>query len=189
MKRLGLIGLGAWGQRYLETVRRREDCSITTLARASEGTTWREVLELARSGRLDGVIVATTPDSQVQIAKATLSAGIPALVEKPLGLSRAVAESVLRGMPDPSPPLIVDYIHLYAPAYRRLKALVDGSAVVGITSEGENRGPFRGWSPLYDYGSHDAALCLDLLGVDSPFHLRHVRRLPSEAKNLSLIHI
>ena len=199
MKRLGLVGVGVWGRRYIETVSRRNDCRIVAFARASPANdvdvpgairceSWRTMLQLVQRGDVDGIIVATTPDVQAEIAAAAALAGAPALVEKPLGLSRKAADNVLQSWRESErkPPIVVDYIHLFAPAYRGLKSAVlatsgGTAAIVDIESVGTNKGPFRNWSPLYDYGSHDVALCLDLLGANAPFRVHYARKLPTSA--------
>jgi predicted dehydrogenase len=126
------------------------------------------------------VIVATEPRSQAEIATACVASGAPALLEKPLGLTMEDAEAVLRAAraERSNPPLIVDFVHLWAPAYRELKAraLSDSNdAISRIESRGENRGPYRGWSAVHDYGSHDVAMCLDLLGRRSAFRIDQTR--------------
>jgi predicted dehydrogenase len=61
----------------------------------------------------------------------------------------------------------VDHLFLFHPAYEWLKANVSASSIVRIESEGGNSGPYRkGYSPLWDYGAHDLAMILDLLGKD-----------------------
>jgi predicted dehydrogenase len=199
MKRLGLIGLGAWGKRYVQTIGRRTDCQVVAFARASASggedipnaqrfSSWRALVQAgAHDLPLDGVIVATTPDNQVEVALSAVAWGIPALVEKPLGISRGGAQSVLDAMRACAapPPVMVDYIHLCAPGYQRLRSLAQsaGRPVVAIEAEGFNKGPFREWSALHDYASHDLAMCLDLLGRDVPFVLHEGRRIsPVDAK-------
>ena len=137
MIRFGLVGVGSWAQRYVATVLRRDDCRIDSFARSSRandvtiaGATrvdgWPTLFERARGGDLDALIVATTPENQAEIANAAVRAGVPAVVEKPLGLSRAAAEGVLEGVRGSknAPPLVVNYVQLYTPAHRRLCALV-----------------------------------------------------------------
>ncbi len=196
VRRLGLVGVGAWGQRYIETVRRRPDCEFKAFARSSSRTdvdipgalacaNWQEVLRLGERGDLDGMIVATSPDNQAEIASAATQAGVPVLVEKPLGLSRAVTEGVLQCQRTSGrySPVVVNYVHLFAPAYLALKSLVNDELagrgkVVAIESVGCGSGPFRSTSALYDYGCHDVAMCLDLLGTASPLFIHLARRLP-----------
>ena len=176
VKRLGLIGVGAWGRRYLETIARRQDCQVVAFARHTPGggfslagavpcESWRDLLGRAQDRALDGLVVATTPENQAEVAGAALAAGVPSLIEKPLGLSGAAAQDLctaLSRLPR-KPPILINYVHLWAPSYRALRGLVReaqarGGKVTAIEAEGCSRGPFRGWSSLFDYGPHDLAL-------------------------------
>jgi predicted dehydrogenase len=202
MKRLGLIGVGAWGRRYIDRIRGRADCCVAAVARASARTdavidgatceSWQSLVRRAASGELDGVIAATTPQHQAEIGAACATAGVPLLVEKPLGLSLADVERVRVRFDESKSkaPLIVDYIHLWAAAYAGLKLRVADaggtSGLEGISSLGFNRGPLRSWSSLYDYGPHDLAMSLDLLGPDTAFRLLDARRIPSDTAGAEL---
>ena len=190
MIRLGLVGVGSWAQRYVSTIARRDDCRVVLYARSSTrssgtsdvsiaGATRVEssgaLVERAVKGDIDAVIVATTPENQAEVASAAVAAGVPAIVEKPIGLSRAAAERVLENVraSKDAPPLVVNYVQLYAPGHRTLRSLVRSQhePIVSIASEGSNHGPFRSFSSLWDYGPHDLSLCLDLVGSDAPFRL------------------
>ena len=193
MFRIGLVGVGSWGMRCAATLERRGDAHVVLYARASgagdvaiRGATraenWQSLLLRAQGGELDAIVVATTPEHQAEVARAAVLAGVPAVVEKPLGLSRAAAEHVLdavRSSENP-PPLCVNYVQLYTPGHRALRTLVRdaGVPVVSITTEGSNRGPFRRFSSLHDYAPHDISLCLDLLGSDGAIRLGEVVKRP-----------
>jgi predicted dehydrogenase len=179
--------------RCAATLERRGDARVVLYARgsgtgdvaiagASRAENWQSLLDRARAGELDAVVVATTPEHQAEVARAAVLAGVPAVVEKPLGLSRAAAERVFEAVrsTDNPPPLAVNYVQLYTPAYRALRERVRDAAVpvVSIETEGSNRGPFRSFSSLYDYGPHDISMCLDLLGADAEFRLGNVVKRP-----------
>lgn len=206
MRRLGLIGVGAWGRRYIDTIRGRTDCCIAAFTRASarteegiEGATpiesWQMLVAAAAAGDLDGVIAATTPQHQAEVGLTCASLGVALLVEKPLGLSRADVERVRarHDQSEPKAPLLVDYIHLSAPAYAGLKQRVadvgGAGSIVGVSTEGYNSGPLRSWSSLYDYGPHDLSMTLGLLGTDASFSLRDARRMPASRAGCELFDV
>lgn len=201
MKRLGLVGIGAWGRKYIDTIGRRADCSIAAYAHASrsghEGVPdaiacadWTSLVDMVARDELDGLIAATTPAHQLEVARACIAAGVPLLVEKPLGLSRAGVERVRAQFAASAKkaPVVVDYVHLWAPAFVELKRRVGArtSEVEAITAEGFNWGPLRSWSSLYDYGPHDVSMCLDVLGDDAAFLLRSAERHPSSTPGFEL---
>ncbi|MGC4094738.1 MAG: Gfo/Idh/MocA family oxidoreductase [Polyangiaceae bacterium] len=188
MKRLGLVGVGAWSKRYIEAVARRVDSRIIAFARASarddvaiEGARqYRhhgELLELASSGQLDALLVATEPASQAEIALAALRAGVPAFVEKPLGSNAAAVAPLLEAARARPSLVVVDYVHLFAPAFVALQKRVVPASIARIEARGHNRGPFRKSSPLYDYGTHDMAMCLALLGGEASVEVARAQRV------------
>lgn len=173
--RLGLIGAGGWGQNYIRTIRSMKGAVLARLASrnpeapklAGSGcavsSEWREV---AGAGDLDGVIIATPPSQHAEMTRAALEAGLPVLIEKPLTTSPAEARALLETARSLQGFVMVDHIFLYHPAYRAMKekARKLGPAA-RLLSVGGNWGPFRpDVTPLWDYGPHDAALCLDFLG-------------------------
>jgi predicted dehydrogenase len=196
MIRLGLIGVGAWGQHYVQTIAKRADCRIVAYSGKSSQTDfsipgavvcdpWQSLLQPVLSDPIDGLIVATTPDNQAEVAGAALLAGIPCLVEKPLGLSEQSVQGVLDCLNRShyKPPLVVDYIHLFSPAFRTLKDLVlqgsgTGQEITQVETAGFNRGPYRSFSSLYDYGVHEISMVLGLLGHEAPYVLGDARRNP-----------
>ncbi|MDA0999765.1 MAG: Gfo/Idh/MocA family oxidoreductase [bacterium] len=187
--RLGLIGAGSWGRNYIRTIAEMPRLALSRLcsrnpeSRAMAGAAcactedWREIIA---AGDVDGLIVAIPPALHAEIAAAALEAHIPVLIEKPLALDLENALRLHRLAEKTSTPAMVNHIHLFHPAYRRLKqeAAALGTPMA-IRSEGGNRGPFRADTPpLWDYGPHDIALCLDLL-QDEP-HAIEAKRERSE---------
>jgi predicted dehydrogenase len=135
---IGIIGCGAVGlkrARYLAGARLTH-CVDTDLSRASQmaslsqgciaGTDWRLVMDRAA---IDAVIIATPQDSQVEIARAAIDAGIHVLVEKPaarhvdelLGLPQLAAERNVR--------VRVGFNHRYHRAFQDARRLVDSGAL------------------------------------------------------------
>ena len=136
------------------------DCKITA--------EWRE---LFNSGDLDGVIIATPPALHAEMARAAVTAGMPVLVEKPLTLNLAEARELREFSNARSAFVMVAQTQLFHPAYRTLKRVAQNyGSVRAIRTEAGNREPFRENVPvLWDWGSHDVAICLDLLGA-LPLH-------------------
>lgn len=181
--RLGLIGAGPWGRRYIPTIDRLPGVQLSRLASRNPKSRrlvddackihshWRDVVDAAD---VDGVIIATPPNLHGPMALAAVEAGLAVLVEKPLTLDLAEAENLLREARARQALVMVDHILLYSPAYRRLKELAAAAgpsskkaaeAIRAINSQNGNWGPFRANTPvLWDWGSHEVALCLDLMG-------------------------
>jgi len=171
--RLGLIGLGRWGVNYARTINSTSGVSLYAIATKNQRSVefdvafhtqnWRDLLGLAE---LDGVIIACNPELYYDIASSFLNKGLPVIIEKPVCLKTdhcfSLKEISLRN----NVPCLVGYTHLYSSAYRFLKKKVHEIGVpLMINSVGLSDGPFRNnVDVLWDWGSHDVAMCLDFLG-------------------------
>jgi len=173
--RLGLVGAGRWGRNYIRTIANVEGVTLARLASrapdaaalAGDGCVvsadWTESIF---AGDLDGVIVATPPATHADIVRAAIEAGLPTLVEKPLTTSRADAEALLALAEDRGVPVMVDHTYLFHPGFRAMKReAVDLGELQALRTAGGTWGPFRGdVDVLWDWGPHDVAMCLDLVG-------------------------
>jgi predicted dehydrogenase len=172
--RFGLAGAGRWGRNYIGTIAGLPGLRLARVASGNPATRalvpagcdvvdhWRKLLDPAA---IDGLIIATPPASHAEIARAAIGVGIPTLVEKPLALSAPDARAVRDLATETCVPVLVEHTHLFSPAFRALKALVQRhGGAREIRSEASNHGPYRrDVSVLWDWGPHDVAMCLDLL--------------------------
>jgi len=174
--RLGLIGAGRWGRNYIRTITELDHVRLARLASRNPesaslvpagceiSAAWRDVLD---PSTIDGVIVATPPSLHAEMARAALDARLPVLVEKPLTLDVGEARALQKLVASRGGFVMVDHTHLFHPAFRKLKQLLpEFGPIRAIRSEAGNYGPFRPDVPvLWDWGAHDVAMCLDLVGV------------------------
>jgi len=148
--RLGLIGAGPWGRALAGP-----DYEITG--------DWRKMLV---AGDLDGVIIATPPALHAEMTLAAIDREVAVLVEKPMTLNLAEAETVLERAQSRGAIVCVDHIHLYSAAWEALKREAAGLGPLrAIITETGAKGPDHSPTPvLWNWGSHDVAMCIDLLG-------------------------
>lgn len=175
--RLGLVGAGRWGRNYISTINRLSGVELSALVSSSPEAValagpdcrcfsgWREMLDWSS---LDGIVLAVPPIVQTAVALEALDRGLGVLLEKPVALCPDEASSLLEKARAAGVPVLVDHIHLYSPAYQALKAhLRELGLIRSIRGRAGNWGPFRHETPvLWDWGPHDVAMCLDLVGVD-----------------------
>lgn len=175
--RLGLLGAGAWGRRYISTIAELTDVEVARV----ESSLWRDALA---EGDWDGVIIATPAPLHAEMTLAALEAGLPVLVEKPLTMDPAQAREVLAAARRLKGIVLVDHTFLFHPAYEALKKHSKNLGPLrAISTIHGNRGPFRaGVSVLWDWAPHDVALCLDLLKTnpDSVAASREMTEQPPE---------
>ena len=174
--RLGLVGAGRWGRNYIRTIAALDGVRLAELASTNPesdqlvpngcriSTDWRSILD---SRRIDGVIVATPPASHSDMVKTAVDAGLPVLVEKPLTLDIGQAVALRELVMERNGFVMVGHTHLFHPAFRKLKEMApEFGEIHSIWSEAGSYGPFRSDTPvLWDWGAHDVAMCLDLLGT------------------------
>lgn len=187
--RLGLIGAGRWGSNYIPTIQAVPDAILTRISTKRSDISalvgpecrverrWQSLIE---AGDVDGVIIATPPRLHFRMAHYALSHDIPVLVEKPLTMNVRQARTLGALALKRGVPLLVDHVYLYHPAYRVLRSELRGKGPFGIESSAGNDGPYRpDTSVLWDYGPHDVAMCMDLVG-ETPTHVS-ARRLNRRA--------
>ena len=194
---LGLIGAGRWGRVYIRTLAALDGIRLARVASSNAQTAalvdcpvtpdWRQVAE---DSGLDGVIVATPPALHAEMTRAAVAQGLPVLVEKPLTLDEGEALALQSFVRDAGGLVIVDHIHLFHPAYRALKERLTGLGPIrSIRSAGGGPGPSRDDATvLWDWGSHDVAMCLDLIGAlpENATARRLQKRQHGEAVSLRL---
>lgn len=195
--RLALVGAGRWGRICLRNLAGLEGARLVAVASANPDTAallpagcrlfadWRDMLAPngIGGGGVDGVIVATPPDSHAAIAIAALEAGSAVLVEKPVTLDSAEALAIRAAAVRAGRMVQVDHIHLFGPAFRTLKRLARQIGPVrAIRGVAGNHGPYRtDASVLFDWGPHDVSMCLDLLGaLPDSAEARSLGRTPVE---------
>lgn len=173
---LGLAGAGPWGRNFIKTVAGMNGVRLGAVAtsQAEVGDlvdercrivpSWRDLLDVEE---IDGLIIATPPQTHVAIAVAAIGRGIPVLIEKPLTLNVRDARMLLEEAIRRKAIALVDHIYLFHPAFVELRNRVRrAGGPQAIRTTGGNHGPFRpDTPPLWDYGSHDVAMCLDLMGA------------------------
>ena len=152
LPKICLIGNGAWGKNYVSVFR---DLNIPF--KIGSRNNWEEIIKSC-----DAVIIATPPSSHIDIAEFALTNHLPTLIEKPISLSAKEINRIK--IFESHTPILVNYIHLFSPAYQKLKSLINPEEVKSIDSYGYNYGPYRDYSSLLDYAPHDLSMGIDLMG-------------------------
>ena len=172
--RLGLIGVGKWGFNYLKTIQNIDGATITLIAcrdinknrdlsnKYELTTDWNKILN---SPQIDGVIIATPPEMHYQIAKEAIEKNKPIIIEKPMTLNSEDSKKLLFKALKKKTIVKVNHIYLYHPIYKVLKEYIKNNTdLISIYSLSGNFGPFReDVSPLWDWGPHDIAMCIDFI--------------------------
>jgi len=114
---------------------------------------------------VDGLVIATPGSTHAKIALPYVEAGVPTFIEKPMTVSLADAKQLVREAKKSGALIQVGHIHLYNPAYLKLKELLPKIGKLRLINfEGTAPGPVRDdMSVLWDWGPHGVGLAIDLL--------------------------
>jgi predicted dehydrogenase len=178
--RLGLIGAGPWGVNYIHTLKGIDGVRLSRLASRNPESAgligpdctisenWQDLVE---ADDLDGVIIASPPDTHAEMILAAIGKGLPVLVEKPMTLSVAEAETILATAQAEDAIVMVDHIHLYSAAWEAVRREALGLGPIRTLSGVAGKwGPFPQSIPvLWEWGSHDVAMCINLMGRPPEF--------------------
>ena len=173
--RLGLIGAGVWGINYIKTIERIEGVLLEKIVcknpyNKKELLQKYEVtndwLELSKSKVIDGAIIATPPNTHFDIAVEFIKNKKSVIIEKPITINARDAEFLTNLAFKNRVNVKVNHVYLYHPIYRYLKEIIkDKTKINSIYTYSGNNGPIReDISPLWDWGPHDIAMCLDFFG-------------------------
>lgn len=172
MPKIAVLGAtGRWGANVVKTLAMLPGVQITASigsggAADPDGKLWKSAIDDAAGKGLDGVVIATPPSMHASQAVFCLDRGLPICIEKPLSLSVESASWISKAAERAQVPILVDHTQLFHPGYTTLKSLLETEKITRIDSIGGNLGPLRSdCTALWDYGPHDVALALDLLGT------------------------
>jgi predicted dehydrogenase len=176
---IGLAGAGYWGSKLARNVFEASGCRLAVVADPDEDRRDAAVErhpgsrgvpsleELLGAGDVDAVILATPAAQHADHIRAALEAGKHVLVEKPLALSVADAESCLALAEESGLTLMVGHTFLYSEPVRVLRRLIaDGELgrVLYVYAQRLNLGVIRqDLNALWNFGPHDVSILLYLL--------------------------
>lgn len=168
MIKLGLVGGGPWARNYVKTLNHESFRGVAELSAIASRNhalaTFRSWEDMLLNVKLDGLIVACHPRIQPTVATFALSQGIGLILEKPVALSLRETEGLALLARHYKKPVLVDHVHLYAPAFRALLQALKGRKIQEISSAAGNHGPQRsGYDVLWDYGPHEIAMSIAAL--------------------------
>lgn len=171
--RFALIGCGRFGKNYIKTIAGMDNVQITHLVTskpenakliANKVKIFKTYGELLSMPHVDGVIIATPPETHSIILQDCIYHLLPALVEKPLCMSLKEANALRDYVKTSKVPVMVGHTQLYNPAYVEFCSRFKSQKPKTIQSKVSSFGPFRDKTPmLWDWAPHDLSMCLNLL--------------------------
>ncbi|MBI2664050.1 Gfo/Idh/MocA family oxidoreductase [Candidatus Woesearchaeota archaeon] len=175
--KLGIIGVGKWGQNFLKVFLElgaevKWICSKTEATlekakqtgRAQATTDYKEIL---RDSEVNAVAISTPDPTHYQIVKDSLEAGKHVLVEKPFTLNSAEAEELIKIAEEKKLILMVGHIHRYNPGVQKLKEEIDSGAfgkVRHVQLIGTHTNSRDDTTVVWDFLPHDMTILSYLFG-------------------------
>jgi predicted dehydrogenase len=147
-----IVGKGRWGQNYINTFTNIFPSVVLTVATREN---WKQLIDK----KPDGVVVATPPQSHIEIASYALEKDIPTMLEKPVALSLKEAE-ILKQY---TAPILINYVYLFSTQFQNMKKEIVIDNIKDIFSNGYGNTIEQSYSELWDYGPHDIAMILHIL--------------------------
>lgn len=134
MFNLGIVGLGAWGKRLVNSVHGKSDnvkfiaAATRTPSKVAEFAAERDIRVVSDAGEIyadvDGIVVAGHAAWHASDALQAVEAGKPVLVVKPLATTRADAETLYAKAAEKGVLAAMGYDRCFAPAMDALRARV-----------------------------------------------------------------
>lgn len=142
--RIAVLGAGLIGQRHIQHVKDEPKAELVAIvdptleAKAlaeSLGVKWSADYEaLLKSDKPDGAIIATPNLLHLSCGLASIEAGVPALVEKPIADDVLAATRLVEAAEKAGVPLLVGHHRRYNPLIRKAKEIIDSGRVGRITA-------------------------------------------------------
>jgi myo-inositol 2-dehydrogenase/D-chiro-inositol 1-dehydrogenase len=172
--KVGVIGLGFMGWRYVDFLRRLEGVEVTAvcdlqleLARKAAGESgaqlFAEAESLAVSPEVEAVFICTPEDRHVAPAVAALEAGKAVMIEKPVAHSLAAAQSIAQAARASGATVMVGHLLRFEPRWAAAQKVIEAGELGQVVSISSRRVgnvldqqvlKGRTTIPLY-YGVHD----------------------------------
>jgi len=138
--RVAVAGAGLIGRRHVEEVRKSADAELAaivdpapagaTLAAEAGVPAYPTLADLFAAGRPDGVILATPNQLHVQGGLECVAAGVPVIVEKPVGDTVEAATRLVEAGEKAGVPVLTGHHRQYSPIMAKAREIV-GSDVLG----------------------------------------------------------
>lgn len=183
MIKLALIGCGKWGKHYLKNLTSIDGCELKWVCdldpqkREEVVSEYPQVKFTGDKGdilndcEVQGVVIATTPESHYMLAKEFISKGKAVLVEKPVTIDRKDSIDLINLAAAQNTILMAGYTLIYHPAVKKIKQFLEENNSIDHLcylnmSRTNSLTQISGVDVLHDLAVHDIYLSRYLTGED-----------------------
>ena len=142
--RIAIAGAGLIGRRHAKAIAAANEVILASVvdpgdvgaevAQQHGVPHFRSLKEMIKSGKPDGVILATPNQLHLANALECVEAGIPALIEKPLATDLASAEQIVEAGKAANVALLTGHHRRHNPLIARAKSAIEGGELGQITA-------------------------------------------------------
>jgi scyllo-inositol 2-dehydrogenase (NAD+) len=169
---LAVLGLGRLGARHAATVARLPGARLAALADPSPirvremgerygAAFFTDSLEVIASPAVDGVVIAAPTPVHADLIEAAARAGKPVFCEKPLGMTLAECDRIIRVLEETGTPFQLGFMRRFDPGYAAAKARIEAGEIGEVRAYvGFSRDP---GSPPEDYIAESGGIYIDML--------------------------
>ena len=174
MIKIGVVGLGHWGPNHVRVFNSLSDSRVVAVADADDARTTRvlkttpglqtfsSASSLLAESDVDAVVICTPTSTHYHLVRDALMSGRHVLCEKPLCLSSAEGNTLVRVAAEHDRLLMVGHVFLFNPGIVKVKELLR-SGELGkphyLSAVRTNLGPIRrDVNAAWDLASHDVAI-------------------------------
>lgn len=200
MIKLALIGCGKWGKHYLKTLTSIEGCELRwvcdlDLQKFKEAVSaypqikcTENKADILNDSTVQGVVIATTPESHYMLAKEFINKGKSVLVEKPVTINRRDSIDLINLAAAQNTILMAGYTLIYHPAVKKIKKILEESNIIDNLcylnmSRTNSSSQVSGVDVLHDLAVHDIYLSRCLTGEDPIWVIANGRSYPESTEN------
>jgi len=182
MTTVAVVGAGNWGRNLIRVFHSLPEAELAWVADLDEARlakmaelfpgirTTTDAAEVLEDESVDAVVVAASAAAHRDLGLAAIRAGKHVYVEKPLALTVAGAEELVRVAGERDRVLMTGHLLLYHPAVLKLRDLIvsgDLGDVYYVYSQRVNLGVIRrDENALWSFAPHDLSVMLFLMGGD-----------------------
>jgi len=182
MVTVAVIGGGGWGKNHVRNFAEIQACRLKTVCDLSEKTlaahkaayknlgVTKDSAEIFADKEVDAVVIATDAPSHYRLAREALDSGKHVFVEKPMTLSPADAEDLVKRADDGKRVLMVGHLLEYHPCVLMLKDLLDKGRLGELRylySQRLNLGVLRkDENAWWSLAPHDVSIILYIFGAE-----------------------
>jgi len=196
MRHIGIIGIGKWGSKLLNTF----SLQTRVLWCASRGNAERSApqkknhpeiavtdnyQEILSDKKVDAVVIATPISAHAEIVREALSAGKHVFVEKPLATEEKIAQHLVDEADKRKLSLFTDFTFLYHPCFVTLQNLLRDRRIKSVHFSWYKYGSFTE-DILWGLLVHDVAMAIQLCGEPKEIKLEKTLGVITDADIVSV---